>query len=272
MSTIEERTRVPVAGVELDATLVGPDQRLPGVLFVHGWGGSQAQYLSRAREVAALGSVCLTFDLRGHARTRGQFETVSRAHNLADVLAAYDTLGACRQVDPASMAVVGSSYGGYLAAILSSLRPVKWLALRAPALYIDSGWDSPKLQLHRDQDLRTYRQRLVLAGENRALRAVQAFAGDLLLVRSERDHVIPREVLSSYHEAATSARSLTCHVLPGADHGLSSEADQRAYTRVLLDWLRERLAASARAPGCPPSGHAGGLLHPARADAPTTPS
>ena len=36
-----------------------------GVLFVHGWGGSQQQYLARAREIAALGCVCLTFDLAG---------------------------------------------------------------------------------------------------------------------------------------------------------------------------------------------------------------
>ena len=36
---------------------------------MHGWGGSQAQYLARAREIAALGCVCLTFDLRGHGKS-----------------------------------------------------------------------------------------------------------------------------------------------------------------------------------------------------------
>jgi pimeloyl-ACP methyl ester carboxylesterase len=70
---------------------------------------------------------------------------------------------------------VGSSYGGYLAAILATLRPVKWLALRVPALYIDSGWELPKLQLHKEQDLRAYRRSFVPADSNRALRACAAF-------------------------------------------------------------------------------------------------
>jgi len=141
MSTIEEAIEITVDASHIAGTFVTPGTLIPGVLFVHGWGGSQEQYLARARDVAALGCVCLTFDLRGHAQTRLQFETVSRADNLQDVLSAYDTLVRRRHVDPAAIAVVGSSYGGYLASILSSMRAVKWLALRAPALYIDSGWE-----------------------------------------------------------------------------------------------------------------------------------
>ena len=69
------------------------------------------------------------------------------------------------------MAVVGSSYGGYLAAILTSLRPVKWLALRVPALYKDADWELAKGQLKKHQDLDAYRRLPVLAEESRALRA-----------------------------------------------------------------------------------------------------
>ncbi|HEY9066293.1 MAG TPA: alpha/beta fold hydrolase [Burkholderiaceae bacterium] len=225
-------------------TLVTPGTLVPGVLFVHGWGGSQEQYLARAREVAALGCMCLTFDLRGHAQTRRQFETVSRALNLADVLAAYDTLVKRRHVDASAIAVVGSSYGGYLATILSTMRPVKWLALRAPALYLDSGWDVPKLQLHRDQDLPTYRSSIVAAAGNKALTACQSFEGDVLLVQSEHDDIIPVTVLTSYREAFRKARSLTYRCLAGADHGLTGERDQRAYSTVLVNWLQEMLAGA----------------------------
>jgi dienelactone hydrolase len=225
-------------------TLVTPGTLVPGVLFVHGWGGSQEQYLARAREVAALGCVCLTFDLRGHAQTRRQFETVSRANNLADVLAAYDLLARRRHVDATSIAVVGSSYGGYLAAILSSMRPVRWLALRSPALYRDSGWDVPKLQLHRDQDLPTYRSSIVDAAGNKALLACQAFEGDVLLVESEHDDIVPRTVLTSYREAFRRSHSLTYRCLAGADHGLTGERDQRGYGTVLVHWIQEMLAGA----------------------------
>lgn len=226
------------AGV-IAGTLVAPGTLMPGVLFVHGWGGSQQQYLARAREVAALGSVCLTFDLGGHAATLAQRETVSRDSNLGDVLAAYDLLAAQPQVDASRIAVIGSSYGGYLAAIVTTLRPLRWLALRAPALYRDSGWELPKLQLHREQDLVAYRRSVVPAAKNRALRACATFAGDVLVIESERDEVIPRPVITSYREACTAARSLTYRCLTGADHGLTGEADQHAYTTLLTQWLAE---------------------------------
>jgi len=241
VATIEDRVAIEVDGQSLAATLVTPGTLLPGVLFVHGWGGSQDQYLSRAREIAAQGCVCLTFNLRGHVETRPLFESVSREINLRDLVAAYDLLAARRHVDPSAIAVVGSSYGGYLAAILTTLRPVKWLALRAPALYIDTGWAMPKLQLHQSQDLKAYRMQPVKPGENKALAACQAFEGDVLLIESQNDRVVPQAVLQSYRSACTNARSLTYRCIAEADHGLTSEAGQRAYSTLLVNWLAEML-------------------------------
>lgn len=263
MPTRDDAIEIAVNGSRIDGTIVAPSTRLPGVLFVHGWGGSQEQYLARAREVAALGCVCLTFDLRGHAGTQRQHETVSRENNLHDVLAAYDVLARHPMVDPAAMAVIGSSYGGYLAAILSAMRPVRWLALRSPALYRDSGWNLPKRQLHRDQDLGAYRRQLVAPADNRALRACAAFRGDLLVVESEFDRVIPHAVITSYLEASVEHRSLTYRVIEGADHGLIAPACQRAYTVLLLNWMTEMLpgkrAPAASMPVVPAAPSAGEL-------------
>src|SRR5258706_11644077 len=125
MPTRDQTIVVTVGDGHIAGTLVTPGTQMPGVLFVHGWGGSQQQYLARAREVAALGCVCLTFDLRGHAQTQVQYETVTREHNLRDVLAAYDVLAGRRHVDPGAIALIGSSYGGYLASVVSAMRPVK---------------------------------------------------------------------------------------------------------------------------------------------------
>ncbi|MEP7294914.1 MAG: alpha/beta fold hydrolase [Burkholderiales bacterium] len=242
MSTLEESVGIQVDDQSISGTFVTPGTLVPGVLFVHGWGGSQDQYLSRAREVAALGCICLTFDLRGHAQTRTQYETVSRDQNLRDLLAAYDLLVARRHVDPHAIAVVGSSYGGYLSAILTAMRPVKWLALRAPALYIDTGWKTAKLQLHKDQDLKGYRRTRVPAADNRALRACQEFDGDVLLIESELDDIIPQSVLASYREACHHARSVTYRCMAAADHGLTQEVDQQAYSGLLVHWLGEMVA------------------------------
>lgn len=228
----------------IGATLLSPAQSLPGVLFVHGWGGSQEHDLVRAREAVGIGCECLTFDLRGHERTASQWETVSREENLADLVAAYDWLVARPQVDPASIAVVGISYGGYLASILTTLRPVRWLALRSPAIYPDEGWELAKRQLHADGTLAAYRQRRIRWQDNRALRACAAFGGDALVVEAEHDVIVPPAVTANYVRAFGRARSLTKRVIAGADHAFTTKLVQKAYTEVLIKWLHEMVVGA----------------------------
>ncbi len=244
MSTREETIAIDVDGERIAGTCIAPAPSSPGVLFVHGWGGSQEQYIGRAREVAALGCVCLAFDLRGHAHTERQRETVTREDNLRDVLAAYDALARTPVVNPASIAVVGSSYGGYLAALVTELRDVRWLGLRAPALYRDEDWNLPKRKLHEAHNLADYRRRVVPAARNRALQACARYAGDVLLVESERDTVIPHPVIASYLAACTKARSMTHRVITDADHALSDETSRKAYSTLLVNWLGEMITGA----------------------------
>src|SRR5262249_53963383 len=113
--------------------------------------------------------------------------------------------------------------------------------LRVPALYKDSDWELPKGMLHKHQGLAEYRRRPVLPEESRALRACTMFEGDVLIVESEHDRIIPAQVISNYREACTQARSLTYRLMKGADHGLSEESFQHAYTTILVNWLSEML-------------------------------
>src|SRR3954464_2541052 len=103
MTTRDEAIEITVDDHRIAGTLVTPGTLIPGVLFVHGWGGSQEQYIDRAREVAALGCISLTLHLRGHARDKGEQKTVTREENLADVLAAYDSLVKQRGVDKSAI-------------------------------------------------------------------------------------------------------------------------------------------------------------------------
>lgn len=221
-------------------TLLSPPAKLPGVLFVHGWGASQQRDLDQARELAGLGCVCLTFDLRGHAQDSAQQRVVTREDNLRDLLTAYDLLATHQHVDPQMMAVIGSSYGAYLATILTLLRPVRWLSLRVPALYEDSNWSTPKAELER-QALTHYRQRSLAPHENLALHACTRFAGDVLLVESEHDDFVPPATVGNYRRAFAHVHSMTYRVIDGADHALTSEEERKAYTSVLLGWASEMI-------------------------------
>jgi uncharacterized protein len=253
MTTRDVQIDIAVGNDRISGTFVNPATVMPGVLFVHGWGGTQEQYLGRAREIAALGCVCLTIDLRGHGRNKEQYETVTREDNLRDMIAAYDVLVSHHATDPSAIAVVGSSYGGYLATILSSLRPVRWLALRAPALYRDEDWNVPKRQLNQ-AEIEAYRQTRVLPNSNRALAACDAFKGDALLVECECDTIVPHPVIANYRAAFDNAHSLTYRVIQGADHGMSEEPWQQSYTSLLVKWATEMVIGS-RESGTAPEVH-----------------
>ena len=66
MATSSSTLKFVVDNEPLRGTFLAPESKIPGVLFVHGWGGSQERDLERARGIAGLGCICLTFDLRGH--------------------------------------------------------------------------------------------------------------------------------------------------------------------------------------------------------------
>jgi dienelactone hydrolase len=239
-----EKIRVEVEHAGLEGTVLMPAHDWPGVLFVHGWGGSQVHDLARAKEAAGLGCVCVTIDLRGHGGDIAEAARVTRPQNLADVVAAYDWLAGRPGVDKDAIAVVGVSYGGYLAALLTSLRPVRWLALRSPAIYKDEHWDRPKLELNQDSDLGAYRLQRIASGENRALSACAAFEGDVLLVEAEHDAIVPHPVIENYLAAFAKAHSITARLITDADHAFSGKASQREYTNVLIKWLTEMITGA----------------------------
>ena len=243
---IELDTVTIASGQPLAGTLMAPAHEFPGILFVHGWGGSQSQDLARAREAAGLGSICLAFDLRGHEPQSKTFNTVTRADNLADLVAAYDWLAQRPGVDVDSIAVIGVSYGGYLAALLTEQRAVRWLALRSPALYKDEQWQTPKLELHVDADLPAYRRRRIVWSENCALRACAAYTGDVLIVEAEHDEVVPHPVIENYMAAFARCRSMTSRRISGADHAFADERAQKEYTDTLIRWLTEMVVGGRR--------------------------
>lgn len=238
-----EAVEIGVEGESIAGTFLTPNNKVPGVLFVHGWGGSQQHDLARARGIAGLGCVCLTFDLRGHEGTLARQQQVSREDNLRDILAAYDRLVAHPAIDSDAVAVVGSSYGGYLSTFLTRQRPVQWLALQVPALYRDEQWQLPKRQLDRE-DLARYRDSRLRPQDNQALAACAEFRGDVLIVESENDHLIPHQTIMNYRSSFRRSHSLTHRIVDGADHALSEKIWQQAYTGILVAWITEMVVGA----------------------------
>ncbi|WP_213959447.1 alpha/beta fold hydrolase [Variovorax sp. dw_954] len=218
--------------------------RHPGVLLVPGWDDDQqAFYRSVAQDIENLGWTCHTLNLPGTSASTERRQSASRADHLRDMLTAYDALAAAPRVDSQAGALIGVSYGGYLAAFVSAMRPVRWLLLRSPALYRDEGWATPKELLDKE-DLVQYRQRALKPRHNKALAACARFRGEALLIESALDQIVPHAVSDNYAAALNGARSMQREVIAQADHELSQPEWQQQLRDLLRGWLAQAAAST----------------------------
>jgi pimeloyl-ACP methyl ester carboxylesterase len=109
-------------GTELDAA--------PGVLMLHMYGRTRADWDALARRLQALGIASLAIDLRGHGETGGVENWLLAPQ---DVEVALTWLGAKQDVDADRLGVIGASIGANLALLLGSTNPrIDALALLSP--------------------------------------------------------------------------------------------------------------------------------------------
>lgn len=239
-----ERTRYETGGLEAIADLrrIPAPQRRAVALVLHGWTGSRmGSSRSVAAALQAAGVATLAPDLLGHGDSAGDRAALSRDDQLAAAGAAYDHMAALlapRHREP--IAVVGISFGAYLAAQLVGLRKVDVLALRVPANYPDAGFERPMGELMGARNAQRRRAWLNSPGEHdqsRPLRALSDFSGRVLVQRAELDAVIPREAVERY-VAASSAGRVTYQVIDDAEHAMSRSPMALAVANdQLIEWL-----------------------------------
>ena len=206
------------------------------VLFIHGWTSSQKGYIPRAQAVSNLGYICLTFSMRGHGESEGNLEYLSRKDHLEDCITAYDFLASQPNIIRNKIHVVGASYGGYLASLLSANRPADSLVLRAPALYPDEQVTTPTLHLVR-KDIQIYQQKNLTYQENKALSAIHSYNNNVLLIECENDTDVPKSTTNSYAQAVRDQKQLTRVLIPGADHALTQPQWNQFFIDTLVSWF-----------------------------------
>ena len=205
-----------------------PEVRLPGILFIHGLNSDQSGYRVRAETASNnLNVACLTFDLSGHGKQGStvKLETLTPRDHLADLRSAYDELSGCSFVDPNRIGVCGASYGAYLAVLLTRQRRVKRLLMRAPAMYSDAEYSKPLTGSHKSR----------VTPESMAISSLATFAGETLILESERDESIPHEVITAYLRACPRAGH---QVIAGATHVLTKPEWREQFMRIILAFFR----------------------------------
>ncbi len=226
MTTTHRVVSVPSDDRVLAGTLVSTEAASgAAVLFVHGLGSSRTANVERAAAVSGRHSaICLAIDLGGHGDSSGRLTQMTPRRNLADVVAAYDRLASVPGVDPARIGLCAASYGAYLSVLLTALRPVDRMLLRAPALYADDCFDRGLGQRRFGDD----------ATAPTLLAHLSRFPGPVAIVESQNDEVIGPDIVRAYLAALPSASHV---VLPAARHALSDPAWRRAFEQIVVDFF-----------------------------------
>lgn len=202
----------------------------PTLLYFHGNGGSLYNRSERIRKYMDQGRGVFMMTYRGYGGSAG---TPSEQANVADAMAAYDTLVA-RGVTPEDIVLYGESLGSGIAVQVAAAKPVSGLILDAPYTSIVD-----VARLHYP----LLPSSLLMRDRYETLRYIESVEAPLLIVHGEADTVIPVAMGRTVFAAAKGLKEIV--TVPGAghsDHGLFGSYD------AIQVWL-ERLRVAHSRPG-----------------------
>lgn len=227
--------------LKLDGTLFSPpnkEGKHPAILFVHGWTSAKDRSFQYAEALANLGYICLLFDMRGHGTSEGDINASTFKDFLEDVINAYDYLLGTSGVNPENISAVGSSFGGYLVALLSSKRKLNNLVLRVPADYPNETFnDLKKLYSGDDPEAVNWRNQPRKSTETYSLEALHNFKGNVLIIESEKDDTVPHQTILNYINAVKDKNKLTHILVKDAPHSIKEGKFRDEVERILVKWF-----------------------------------
>lgn len=226
-----------VGAQTLAATKVYADSgREPSVISFHGFGTTATRTRIRYMldHLAAHGVSSACFDFSGNGDSTGRLEESTLKIRKEEAYAATQFLGR----PEGSLALIGTSMGGYLATLLSPVLRPRSLILVCPVAYPE---EAMELKLSEDFP-KLARRRPGAYAESRAFEVMRDFEGHLLIIAAAHDDVAPREVIDLYEQSARSAKSKKVIWLEESGHKvhpwLQEHEEERAHV------LREVLAVT----------------------------
>jgi uncharacterized protein len=239
-----EHIEFHVSGNTLKGSLFFPKtlkEKNPAILFIHGWTSARNRSFQYAEKLADLGYISFLFDMRGHGESGGNLTETSSKEFLDDCIAAYDFIANVKGVDPEQISVIGSSFGSYLASILTSKRNVRQLALRVPADYPNDVFNLSKMKTSGkdNPDIFTWRKQIKSSKETFALEAMSHYQGNVLILESGNDNLIPHETILNYINAIPDKTKVTHIIIEGAPHSIKDGPFKDEIEKNLLNWFKK---------------------------------
>lgn len=225
-------------------------EKMPTVIFSHGFGGNYQVGAQYAQALAERGYVVYCFDFCGGSpgsRSDGSTLEMSIFTEQADLEAVIRTMKEQPFVDQENIFLMGTSQGGAVSAITAAANKeeIQGMILLYPAFVLV---DHVKEQFERVEDIPdTYDLMWMTVGRAYAenlldydiYEAISDYDKDVLLIHGDADSIVPLSYSERAIEVYDSAR---LEVLPGAGHGFHGSDAAQAIT-----WMLEYLEAQTLA-------------------------
>lgn len=223
----------------------GAGNKMPAVIFSHGFGGTHAVGSTYAEALAEKGYVVYCFDFCGGSpgsRSDGSTLEMSLFTEQADLEAVISMVQQLDYVDSDNLFLMGSSQGGAVSAITGAAHSeeIRGMVLLYPAFVMvdeanslfESAEQIPETYYFMWMNVgRAYFEPLL---DYDIYGAIAAYDRDVLLIHGDADSIVPLEYSQRALQAYPSAE---LEVIPGAGHGFYGEDAQQAIA-CMLDYLQ----------------------------------
>lgn len=221
-------------------------EKMPAVIFSHGFGGNYQVGAQYAQALAQKGYVVYCFDFCGgspESRSDGSTLDMSIFTEQADLEEVIRMMQEQPFVDEDNIFLMGTSQGGAVSAITAAANKekIKGAILLYPAFVLV---DRTKEQFESVEDIpdtyylmwmtvgRAYAEKLL---DYDIYEAISTYDKDVLLIHGDADSIVP---LSYSEKAVEVYDSAQLEILPGAGHGFYGSDAEQAVT-----WILEYLEA-----------------------------
>ena len=180
-----------------------------------------------------LGITSIIFDYTGHGDSPFNIEELSPAQHFLEVITVFDWIKS--KYPKRKVFVIGSSYGGFLAAQLTKYREFDGLILRAPSIYRPKDFYSLKKDEDREATQK-YRRDTDALSKSPLLSRAANFNGKALLIVHKRDEQIPKETTDAYANAFK-PETIEFDITHSLDQATDKQVKE--YNQKVKDWLRK---------------------------------
>lgn len=213
----------------------------PGVICFHGMTSSNVGYIPLIEKLAENGIAGLAINMRGHGESDGDFNTATVTEAINDGLAAYDFLTSQPNIDSNKIGLLGTSVGAILVSFTSQQREIQSIVLRAPAAYSEELLGVSMAATMTNEDHQFYD--IPDLSATPPGRAIAKFKGNLLVISSEKDAIIPAHISQGYIDITTSARRKELHTIKDATHALTKPTWKQEFQDTAAAWFVKTLEA-----------------------------